>query len=126
MDLHWFEMFQSYNRVNPVIFSPVESDYSVFYLFEQVGPWVRGEDGKRDSIWIQRFGELQGILHHVSVFIERANYEARGHFYFVVFENRDRLTGYVCTNFFVVKVKSFLVSTLYTNVGRATTSLIHQ
>ena len=34
LELHWFEMFQSYNRVNPVIFSPVESDYSVFYLFE--------------------------------------------------------------------------------------------
>ena len=57
LDLHWFEMFQSYHRMNPIIFSPVEGDYSVFYLFEQVGPRVRGEDGKRDSIWIQGFGE---------------------------------------------------------------------
>ena len=57
LELHWFEMFQSYNRVNTIVFSPVESDNSVFYLFEQVSPRVRGEDGERDSIWIQGFDE---------------------------------------------------------------------
>lgn len=52
LELHWFKMLQSYNRVNTIIFSPVESNYSVFYLFEQVSSRVRGEDGKRDSVWI--------------------------------------------------------------------------
>ena len=84
MKLHWFEMFQSDYRVDAIIFSPVESDYPVLYLFEQVSPRIRSEDGKRDSVWVQGFGESQGILHHFFVFIERANYEARGHFYFVV------------------------------------------
>ena len=57
LELHWFEMFQSYNRVNTIIFSPVKSDYSVFYLFKQVSPRIRGEDAKRDSIWIEGFGK---------------------------------------------------------------------
>ena len=57
LELHWFEMLQSDYRVDAIIFSPVESDYPVFYLFEQISPRIRGEDGKRDSIWIQGFGE---------------------------------------------------------------------
>ena len=57
LELHWFKIFQSYNRVNTIIFSPVESDYSVFYLTKQVSPGVRGEYGKGDSVWIHGFGE---------------------------------------------------------------------
>jgi len=52
LDLHWFEMVQLDYRVNTIIFSPVEGDYSVFYLFEQISPRIRSEDSKGDSIWI--------------------------------------------------------------------------